>query len=84
MILILTHVIIAVLSLIFTTILVVFPSSNRIHLSYVLVGLTLLSGIALIIFEHAAIISTCLSGLAYLFFASLEIFIARKRLFSST
>lgn len=64
--LLLTHIIIALASLVLTTYLAFSPSRGKFYASYVLIGLTLATGTILVIGLHAPMLKTCLSGLAYL------------------
>lgn len=74
-----THIIIAISSILYTTYLLIAPLNAGFGISYALVSLTLASGTALVITRPAALISSCLSGLFYLASVSLAIAIAHNR-----
>ncbi len=78
--LLVTHIIIAISSIVYTTYLFISPLKARFGASYALVSLTLISGTALVIRKPAALVSACLSGLAYLACVSFGIAMARNRL----
>lgn len=59
------HIVIALASIAYTTYLWASPSKAKFKASYVLVGLTLASGIALVVVSPAAMIQACMSGLLY-------------------
>lgn len=60
------HIIIAVLSLIFTTIAYLSPDTKRLTLSYLFMGLTLGSGTMLVFLKPDALAHTCIMGIVYL------------------
>lgn len=62
----LTHIIIALSSICVTTSLAFWPSQAKVRLSAVLIALTLGSGTYLVISMHSPLLSSCLTGLAYL------------------
>lgn len=78
--LILFHVIIALVSLAFTGFTFFTPSKTKLRISQVLIALTLGSGTFLVFSTHANMVSSCLSGLAYLSVVSAGIFAASKKL----
>src|ERR1700755_2590582 len=61
-----THIIIALSSLIFTTYMYFAPSKRKFTASYVLIALTLASGTYLVVSTHAQILQSCTAGLLYL------------------
>ncbi len=61
-----THIIIALLSIVATTWLAFAPSKRKQYVSYGLITLTLTTGTYLVISMHAHLLSACLSGLFYL------------------
>ena len=77
---VLIHVLIALTSIIFSSLLVIFPSKTKLRLSYLLIGLTLASGTLLVITTHVSILKTCISGLIYLAFVMSEAAVAWRRL----
>lgn len=76
----LTHIVIALASLVCTTYLAFSPSRNKFYLSYVLIGLTLASGTYLVISLHAPMLKTCLTGLVYLGIALAGVVVGYRRL----
>jgi len=76
----LTHILIAVASLISTTWLAFTPSKAKFYTSYALIGLTLASGTYLVISLHAPMLKTCLTGLVYLSVAVGGVVVAHYRL----
>ena len=79
-VLLITHITIALASLVLTTLTAFMPSKSRIKFSGVLIGLTLISGTALVIVSHSPILSSCLAGLAYLAVAMIGVIVGVKRL----
>lgn len=74
------HVIIAGLSLVGTTYLLLLPSRRKLIVSYWLIGLTLASGTYLVFALHVPLLRTCVSGLAYLVVTMASVAGARYRL----
>ena len=66
--LLLTHILIALSSLLFTTYLYFKPSKAKIYASYLLIGLTLGTGTILILIHPASLSKTWTSGLLYFAF----------------
>jgi predicted ATPase len=60
------HIIIALLSLVFSAYVFFSPSKSKLRMSYGLVAMTLISGTYLVISTHSPILSACTSGLIYL------------------
>ncbi|MEK7059836.1 MAG: hypothetical protein AAB971_03705 [Patescibacteria group bacterium] len=77
--LVLLHIMIAVGSVLYATLLLLKPSVKSFGLAYGLVGLTLLSGSYLVWLEPAYMVSACASGLLYLGIVSVLIAAARHR-----
>jgi len=65
--LLVTHIVIALGSVISSSWLLLKPSRIKFILSYILLGLTLISGTTLVVVSHAPILPSCEAGLAYLF-----------------
>lgn len=78
--LLLLHILVAMLSLLFIGSGVLMPTKLRLKLSYILVGLTLLSGTVLTFSRLSHLASICVTGLVYIGVASIGLVIARKRL----
>lgn len=78
--LLLIHVVIAITSIVFTTYLFFAPSKSAFYVSYGLVGLTLGSGTYLVLSAHAPILSSCITGLAYIGIVLFGLAAARHKL----
>lgn len=77
--LLLTHIIIALASLVSTTYLAFSPSRGKFYASYVLIGLTLATGTYLVVSLHAPMLKTCLTGLIYLGVAVAGVVVGYRR-----
>lgn len=82
--LVLLHVLIAISSLVYTTFLFVAPKRSRFFVSYALVATTIGSGTYLVVHTHAAMLQSCMTGLAYLGVVTLGIAAAHFRLLRQT
>ncbi len=80
MILLITHISIALISLVITTLTALLPSALKIRISGLFIGLTLISGTILVIATHQPILSSCISGLIYLAFAMSGVIVGSRRL----
>jgi multisubunit Na+/H+ antiporter MnhE subunit len=60
------HVLIAISSIIYTAFVFFSPSKKKLHISYVFVTATLLSGTYLVILKPGHLVQSCLMGIAYL------------------
>lgn len=74
------HIFIALLSIIVTTIAYAAPSRGLLRSSYGLAGLTLASGLSLIVSQPAHMLQACMAGVVYLCVVSLGIIMARRKL----
>jgi hypothetical protein len=63
---VLAHVLIAISSIIATSVLAIFPSRPKLYTSYSLIAATLGSGTYLVISTHQPILKSCITGLVYL------------------
>ncbi|HEX5743972.1 MAG TPA: hypothetical protein VFX84_00775 [Candidatus Saccharimonadales bacterium] len=77
--LILAHVLIAFSSMAWTTYLYLRPSRRKFHAAYGLIAATLISGTYLVISMHSPLLSSCITGLAYLSAVSAGVFAASRR-----
>ncbi|HTL39406.1 MAG TPA: hypothetical protein VL306_01155 [Methylomirabilota bacterium] len=77
---IILHIIIAFSSLIYTAVLYLYPSYTKLRVSYILVGVTILTGFYLVLSKPAHMTQTCITGLCYLALVSLGIVSARYKL----
>ena len=80
----LTHIIIALVSVIFASYMLLSPSRKKLKTSYVLVGLTFASGTALVITTPAHMIHACISGVVYISAVMVMIAVTRRKLASIT
>lgn len=76
----LTHIIIAISSVAYTTLLLLRPSQTKLYISYALVGATLASGIYLTVLNPASMLRTCTTGLVYVVIVTAGIAVARQKL----
>jgi hypothetical protein len=79
-----THILIALSSVIFTTYLLLRPTEVKLYSSYVLVAATIASGVYLTVINPASMLRTCTTGLVYVVIVTAGIAIARKRLAIAT
>lgn len=78
--LLISHLIIALGSLVAATVAVVSPTSTKLRLSYLLTAATIATGTVLVIVTHSPLLSSCLAGLTYTAAALSLIITAQKRL----
>lgn len=76
----LTHILIAISSIIYTSLLIIQPSRTKLRTSYLLIGATLASGTYLTILNPVHMLQTCTTGLIYVVIVSAGVFVARQRL----
>ncbi|HEX7483565.1 MAG TPA: hypothetical protein VF281_00275 [Candidatus Saccharimonadales bacterium] len=76
----LTHILIAISSIIYTSPLLVHPSRTKLRTSYILIAATLASGTYLTILNPVHMLQTCTTGLVYVVIVSAGVFIARRQL----
>lgn len=76
---ILLHVLAALGGVIVTSLQLVRPSNRGFFIAKSLVASTLLSGLGLVIFADANVVSFCTSGITYLVFTSALLALAQKR-----
>lgn len=74
------HIVIALVSVAFSTYLYFSPSRTKLRVSWALVGLTVTTGTYLIIFSQAAMLRTCMTGLLYVGVMAAIILAARNKL----
>lgn len=77
---ILLHVVIALLSLVFTSYTYLHPTAAKLKGAYVLIGGTLVTGIYLVWSAPAHLLEGCLMGLFYLALVSVGVITARTKL----
>lgn len=74
------HLVIAFFSIIFTTFAYIKPSHRVLVVSYGLIGLTLTSGLYLVVMAPAHMLTACVMGVVYLSAASVGVVLARIKL----
>ena len=74
-----THVIIALLSVLVSSSLLVRPSRKGFYLSYIMIFSTILSGTYLVVSTHSALLPACEAGLTYLIIVAGLVLIAHHR-----
>lgn len=77
---ILIHVVIALSSVIFASVLFARPSQAKVKINYGLIAATVASGTYLIATLHVNMLSTCLSGLTYLSIVAVLSVLAQRKL----
>jgi len=77
--LLITHILIALGSILSSSWLLFKPSRVKFILSYALIGLTLISGTTLVVVSHSPILPSCEAGLVYLFGISLLLALSYRR-----
>lgn len=78
--LLLTHITIALLSVVWTTYVVAMPSKTKIKGSWGMVAATLITGTALVMSTGQHILQACITGLVYTAFVTAGIVLAQRRL----
>lgn len=76
----LTHITIALISIVCTTLTYVAPSKTKLRISYSLVALTLGTGTWLVISTGSPLLHSCITGLLYLSIVSAGIIAAQHKL----
>lgn len=76
----LVHIIIAISSVLYTTLLAVRPTERKFASNYALIIATLLSGSYLVLRTHANMQHACISGIVYLGIVLTGTLLAHKRL----
>ncbi len=80
----LPHIIIALASVAFSTYAAFAPSQTKLRASYGLLAGTLITGTWLVVSSHAAILSACVTGLAYTGIVTTLLAVANRRLAKAT
>jgi hypothetical protein len=73
------HIIIALTSIAFTTLLFALPSQAKFRANYGLIALTLISGTYLVVSTNAPMLKSCMSGLLYIGVVTLGTIAARYK-----
>ena len=76
----LTHIIVAIASLLSAGVLYFVPSKSKLYTTYVLTGLMLFSGFYLVLSKPTSMTQACISGLSSLAIISFAIVSARNKL----
>ena len=74
-----SHIIVAIASIIYTSYLALKPHKGRFAASNGLISLTLITGTVLVAQHPGSLVSSCMSGLAYLALVASGLLIARAR-----
>ena len=74
------HIALAILSVLFSSLMYFSPSKNRITASYAMLVGVALSGTFLVVTSHVQILKTCLVGLSFVGFTALAIYLSSKKL----
>lgn len=74
------HIVVAILGLIQATALFFVPSEIKLKLTYFFIGSTLASGTFLIIDGKVSLVRACMSGIFYLSFASLLVYLSKLKM----
>ena len=77
------HISIALASVVSSTYALIYPSRNKLNLSYALVALTIATGTYLVISLHTPLLQVCTTGLVYIGGIFLVLLSAHKRLANS-
>ncbi len=75
-----THIVIALSSLVYTTYVLFSPSAKKLHASYALVGLTLATGTVLVIRNPSHLTQGCSTALLYVGIVTVAIVSAHRKL----
>lgn len=78
--LLLSHIIIALGSLVATSIAYFMPSKTLLRISYAMIASTLLSGTLLIVTSPVHMLQVCVSGLTYVALVTVGVLAARRKL----
>lgn len=78
--LLVTHIIIALASVVSSTFALFAPSQNKVNVTYGLTAATVASGTFLVISTHAPILQSCITGLLFVLVALAGTVVARQRL----
>jgi hypothetical protein len=74
------HILIAFSSIVYTGFTYLFPTKNKLYISYSLVTLTLMTGSYLLLTKPSHILQTCTTGIIYLSFVTFGLVFSRKKL----
>jgi hypothetical protein len=78
--LLITHIIIALISVVFATVLLFSPSDFKFKTNYLLLAATLSSGTYMVLDRGSHLVESCAAGLIYLAAVSLAIVLAKRKL----
>lgn len=74
------HIFVALSSLVYTTYVFAAPSRSKLHLSYALLALTLISGTYLTVLHPSHLVSACMASFAYTVLTLGGTLLARRKL----
>jgi len=78
--LLVTHIVIALTSVLYSGLVWLRPSRTRLYGSYAMLGLTVVSGTALVVLTHAPMLQSCMTGLFYICLTLAGIVLASHKL----
>lgn len=76
----LTHIVIALTSAVYSILIMFNPSPRRLRTSKVLIGLTIASGTALVVYSKSALVPACQAGLLFTGFSLAGLIAANRRM----
>ncbi|HEX5797963.1 MAG TPA: hypothetical protein VFX79_01285 [Candidatus Saccharimonadales bacterium] len=82
--LLITHILIAMISILFATLLFFSPSNFKFRANYLLLGATLASGTFLVVDRGSHLVESCLMGLVYTGAVFTAIILAKKKFVRQT
>jgi hypothetical protein len=82
--LLITHILIAMVSVLFATLLLFSPSGLKFRANYLLLGATLISGTFLVVGRGTHLVESCLMGLIYTGVVFTAIILAKKKFVRQT
>jgi hypothetical protein len=82
--LLLAHITIAIISILFATLLLFSPSNFKFKANYLLLGATLVSGTYMVLERATHLVESCTVGLIYLGAVSLAIILAKRKFAAQT
>lgn len=74
------HILIAISSVAYTSLLLIQPTTTKLHISYALITATLASGTYLTVVHPAQLLHACIAGLLYVSLVTVGTFMARHKL----
>ena len=82
--LLITHILIAITSVAYSTYMIFFPSQSKLRVTYAMMAATIGTGTYLVWSTHSPVLQSCLTGLAYVGIVSVGIALTIYRLARQT